>query len=43
MCIGYIILNKACLNDNYLLYQINQLVNVILGHELLTIMDAFTI
>lgn len=36
-------LNKACLKDSYPLPQIDQLVDAIIGHELLTFIDAFFI
>ena len=35
-------LNKACPKDNYPLPRIDQLVDAISGHELLTFMDAFS-
>ena len=41
VCTDFTNLNKACSKDNYLLSQIDQLVDVTSGHELLTFMDAF--
>lgn len=41
MCVDYINLNKAYSNDSYPLPRIDQLVDVTLGHELLTFMDVF--
>ena len=38
----FIDLNKACLKDSYLLPRINQLVDSIMGHKLLSFMDAFS-
>ena len=35
-------LNKACLKDSYPLPRINQLVDSIMGHKLLSFMDAFS-
>ena len=40
-CIDFTNLNQACLKDNFLLPQIDQLVDVIVGHELLSFMDAY--
>lgn len=42
MCIDFTALNKACPNDSYPLPLINPLVDVMAGHKLLTIMDAFS-
>ena len=42
ICIGFIDLNKACPKDSYPLSSIDQLVDVILGHELFTFMDVFS-
>ena len=41
MCIDFIDLNKACPKDNFPLSRIEQLVNSIAGHKLLSFMDAF--
>ena len=41
MCVDFIDLNKTYLKDSYPLPQINQLVNAISEHELLSFMDAF--
>ena len=35
-------LNKACLKDSYPLPRIDQLVDSIIGHQLLSFMDAFS-
>ena len=35
-------LNKACPKDSFLLPKIDQLVNSIAGHKLLTFMDTFS-
>ena len=37
----FIILNKACPKDSYSLPRIDQLVDIIAGHQLLSFMDAF--
>ena len=42
MCIDFKKLNKACPKDSYPLPRIDQLVDAISGHELLTFMDAFS-
>ena len=42
MCIDFTGLNKACLNDSFLLPRIDQLVDSIVGHKLLTFIDAFS-
>jgi len=42
MCIDFIYLNKAYPKDSYPLPWINQLVDAIAGHELLSFMDAFS-
>lgn len=42
MCGDYINLNKACPNDPYLLPKLNRSVNAMMGHELLSFMDAFS-
>lgn len=41
MCIDYSDLNKACPKDYYPLPNIDQLIDAIAGHELLSFMDAF--
>ena len=38
----FIDLNKACIKDSYPLPRINQLVDSIVGHKLLSFMDAFS-
>ena len=42
MCVDFIDLNKACLKDSYPLPRINQLVDSIMGHKLISFMDAFS-
>lgn len=42
MCIDFIDLNNACLKDNFPLPRIDQLVDSIAEHELITFMDAFS-
>ena len=42
MCVDFTDLNKACLKDSFLLPQIDQLVDSIDGHKLLTFMDVFS-
>ena len=42
MCIYYTGLNKVCLKDSFLLPQIDQLVDSILGHEVLPFLDAYS-
>ena len=41
MCVDFTDLNKACPNDSFSLPRINQLVDSIARHKLLTFMDAF--
>ena len=41
MCVDFTDLNKACPKDSFLLPRIDQLVDSIAGHKLLTFMDAF--
>ena len=41
MCVDFTDLNKACPKDSFPLPRINQLVDSIVGHKLLTFMDAF--
>lgn len=43
MCIDYTNLNQVCSKDCYPLPRIDQLVDATSGHELLTLMDAFSI
>ena len=42
MCVDFTDLNKACLKDSFRLPRIDQLVDSITGHKLLTFMDAFS-
>ena len=42
MCVDFTDLNKACLKDNFPLPRIDQLVDSIAGHKLLSFMDAFS-
>ena len=42
ICINYKDLNKAYLKDNYSLSKIDQLVDAISGHKLLSFIDAFS-
>ena len=42
MRVNFTDLNKACLKDSFLLSKIDQLVDSIAGHKLLTFMDAFS-
>ena len=42
MCVDFTDLNKACLKDNYLLPQIDLLVDSTSEHKLLSFMDAFS-
>ena len=42
MCMDFTDLNKACPKDNFPLPRINQMVDSIAGHKLLTFMDAFS-
>ena len=42
MCVDTIDLNKACSKDSFLLPRIDQLVDSIAGHNLLSFMDAFS-
>ena len=41
MCVDFTDLNKACLKDSYPLSRIDQLVDYIAGHQVLSFMDAF--
>ncbi|CAL8152520.1 unnamed protein product [Prunus armeniaca] len=40
MCVDFTNLNKVCPKDSFPLPRIDQLVNAIAGHELLSFMDA---
>ena len=42
MCVDFTNLNRACPKDSFPLPTIDQLVDLIAGHELLTFMDAFS-
>ena len=42
MCVDFTNLNKACPKDSFPLPMIDQLVDSIAGHKLLTFMDAFS-
>ena len=42
MCVDFTDLNKACPKDSYLLPRIDQLVDSIIGHRLLSFMDTFS-
>ena len=42
MCEDFTNLNKACPKDSFPLLRIDQLVDSIAGHKLLTFMDAFS-
>jgi hypothetical protein len=42
MCVDFTDLNKACPKDSFPLPRIDQLVDSIAGHKLLTFMDAFS-
>ena len=42
MCVDFMNLNKACPKDSFPLPRIDQLVDSIAGHRLLTFMDAFS-
>ena len=42
MCVNFTDLNKSCLKDSFPLPRIDQLVDSIVGHKLLTFMDAFS-
>ena len=42
MCVDFTGLNKACPKDSFPLPRIDQLVDSIVGHKLLTFMDAFS-
>ena len=42
MCVDFSDLNKSCPKDSFLLPLVDQLVDVIAGHEMLSFMDAFS-
>ena len=42
LCIDFTDVNRACPNDSFLLPQIDLIVDVMAGHELLNFMDAFS-
>ena len=42
MCVDFTDLNKACPKNSYPLPRIDQLVDSIVGHRLLSFMDAFS-
>ena len=42
MCVDFTDLNNACSKDNFPLPRIDQIVDSIVGHKLLTFMDAFS-
>ena len=42
ICVNFMDLNKTCPKDSFLLPRIDQLVDSIAGHRLLTFMDAFS-
>jgi len=42
MCVDFTDLNKACPKDSFSLPRIDQMVDSIAGHKLLTFMDAFS-
>ena len=42
MCVDFTDLNRACPKDNFPLPKIDELVDSMAGHELLTFMDAFS-
>ena len=42
ICVNFMDLNKTCPKDSFLLPRIDQLVDFIAGHRLLTFMDAFS-
>ena len=42
VCVDFTNLNKACPKNSYLLPRIDQLVDSIAGHQLLSFMDAFS-
>ena len=42
MCVDFMDLNKTCPKDSFLLPRIDQMVDSIAGHKLLTFMDAFS-
>ena len=42
VCVDYTNLNKACPKDNFPLPRIDQIIDVIAGHEILSFLDAFS-
>ena len=42
MCVDFTDLNSACSKDSFPLLKIDQLVDSMIGHKLLTFMDAFS-
>ena len=42
ICIDYTDLNKACPKDSFLIPRIDQLMDVTMGHELLSFIDAYS-
>lgn len=42
MCIDYSDLNKACPEVSFLLQHIDQLINAMVGHEVLSFLDAYS-
>ena len=42
MCIDYTDLNKACPKDNYPFPRVDQLVDSVLGHEVLSFLEAYS-
>jgi hypothetical protein len=42
MCVDYTSLNKACLKDPFLLPQIDQVIDLTVGCELLSFLDAYS-
>ena len=42
MCVDFTDLSKACPKDSFPLLRINQLVDLIAGHKLLSFIDAFS-
>ena len=42
ICVDYIDLNKACPKDSFPLPHIDQIVDVVVGHKILSFLDAFS-
>lgn len=42
MCVDFIDLNKSCPKDSFPLPRVDQLVDVMAGHEMLNFIDAFS-